>query len=75
MAPFQLVSDEREARAITDRLPPDAPPMARPATLDKAVEILGGLLDIGFQGFTFRNPNLSTPELIGLAGDLKKALG
>ncbi len=74
MAPFTLVRDEREARAVTDRLPAGAPAMARPATPEQAVQILGGYLDAGFQGFTFRNPNLSTPELLGLAGDLKKML-
>jgi hypothetical protein len=29
----------------------------------------------GAQGFMFRNPNLSTPELIDVAGRLKKLLG
>lgn len=61
-------------RAISERLPADAPPRSRPATIERAAEILGELIDAGFQGFTFRNPNLSTPELIGLAGDLKKML-
>jgi F420-dependent oxidoreductase-like protein len=74
MAPFRLVSDEREAKAIADRLPPDAPARSRPATPAQAAEILGAHLDAGFQGFTFRNPNLSTPELLELAGDLKKTL-
>ncbi len=74
MAPFTLVRDEQDAKVIADRLPPNAPAAARPATPEQAAEILGDLLDAGFQGFTFRNPNLSTPELIGLAGDLKKTL-
>ncbi|HZD74994.1 MAG TPA: LLM class F420-dependent oxidoreductase [Actinomycetota bacterium] len=74
MAPFTLVRDEREAKMVADRLPPDAPSRARPATPERAAEILGGYMDAGVQGFTFRNPNLSTPELIGLAGDLKKLL-
>jgi F420-dependent oxidoreductase-like protein len=75
MAPFRLVADEREAKAVADGLPPDAPPLARPATPEQAAEILGGLMRAGFGGFTFRNPNLSTPELLELAGNLKKALG
>jgi F420-dependent oxidoreductase-like protein len=74
MAPFTLVSGEREARALSERLPADAPPRSRPATIERAAEILGELTGAGFQGFIFRNPNLSTPELIGLAGDLKKML-
>jgi alkanesulfonate monooxygenase SsuD/methylene tetrahydromethanopterin reductase-like flavin-dependent oxidoreductase (luciferase family) len=73
-APFWLVADEREAREVAERLPADAPAMARPATPARAAELLGGLMDAGFQGFTFRNPNLSTPELIALAGELKKSL-
>jgi F420-dependent oxidoreductase-like protein len=75
VAPFRLVADEREARQVGQGLPADAPAMARPATPARAAELLGGLVEAGFQGFTFRNPNLSTPELIALAGELKKALG
>ena len=75
VAPFRLVADEREARQVGHGLPADAPAMARPATPARAAELLGGLVEAGFQGFTFRNPNLSTPELIALAGELKKALG
>jgi F420-dependent oxidoreductase-like protein len=75
MAPFRLVADEREASAISESLPPNAPPLARPATPERAAEILAGLMEAGFGGFTFRNPNLSTPELIALAGELKKSLG
>jgi F420-dependent oxidoreductase-like protein len=75
MAPFTLVSGEREARELGGRLPADAPVRSRPATVDQAAEILGEHLDAGFQGFTFRNPNLSTPELINLAGELKRQLG
>ncbi len=74
MAPFRLATDEREAKAIADGLPADAPAQARPATPARAAEILATHLEAGFQGFTFRNANLSTPELIALAGDLKKAL-
>jgi F420-dependent oxidoreductase-like protein len=75
IAPFRLVADEREARAASEGLPPDAPLLARPATPQRAAEILAGLMEAGFGGFTFRNPNLSTPELIALAGELKKSLG
>jgi F420-dependent oxidoreductase-like protein len=75
MAPFTLVSSEREARELSGRLPADVPARSRPATVDQAAEILGEHLDAGFQGFNFRNPNLSTPELISLAGELKKRLG
>jgi F420-dependent oxidoreductase-like protein len=75
MTPFTLVSDEREAKRLADLLPPDAPPRDRPATPDQALAILGDLKEAGFGGFTWRNPNLPTQELIELAGTLKQQLG
>jgi F420-dependent oxidoreductase-like protein len=74
MAPFTLVLDEGRAKTLADRLPPDAPAMARPALPEQAAEVLRAHLEAGFQGFTFRNPNLSTPELIAAGGALKKLL-
>jgi hypothetical protein len=74
VAPFTLVGDEQEAKAVAERLPADAPASARPAIPARAVEILGAHMEAGFQGFTFRNAALSTPELIALAGELKKML-
>jgi hypothetical protein len=32
-------------------------------------------VDVGPQGFTFNNPNLSTPELLAAAGRVKQLLG
>ena len=74
MAPFTLVLDEGRAKALADRLPPDAPAMSRPVLPEQAAEVLRVHLEAGFQGFTFRNPNLSTPELIAAGGALKKLL-
>lgn len=74
MAPFRLVMNEQEARVLAERLPQDAPAMARPATPEQAAGVLREYLDAGFQGFIFRNPNLSTPELLAAAGGLKKLL-
>jgi len=71
MAPFRLVMNEQEARVLADRLPQDAPPLARPATPEQAAGVLRDYLAAGFQGFVFRNANLSTPELLTAAGDLK----
>ena len=42
---------------------------------EQAAEILGSFMAVGVQGFTFNNPNLSTPELIAAAGEVKKLLG
>lgn len=74
MAPFRLVMNEQEAKVLAERLPQDAPAMARPATPEQAAGVLREYLDAGFQGFIFRNPNLSTPELLAAAGGLKKML-
>jgi len=74
MAPFRLVMNEQEAKELAERLPQDAPAMARPATPEEAAGVLRKYLDAGFHGFIFRNPNLSTPELLAVAGELKKLL-
>lgn len=74
MAPFRLVMNEQEAKVLADRLPQDAPAMARPATPEQAAGVLRDHLTAGFQGFVFRNANLSTPELITAAGALKSLL-
>jgi len=42
--------------------------------LDAHAEVLRQFMEAGFQGFTFRNPNLNTPELLARAGELKKLL-
>jgi F420-dependent oxidoreductase-like protein len=42
--------------------------------LEAHARVLREFMDAGFQGFTFRNPNLNTPELLGMAGELKKLL-
>lgn len=74
MAPFTLVMSEQEAKVLAERLPEDAPVMARPATPEQAAAILRDHIDAGFQGFVFRNPNLSTAELLAAAGGLKGLL-
>jgi len=74
MAPFRLVMNEQEAKVLADRLPQDAPAMARPATPEQAAGVLRDHLTAGFQGFVFRNANVSTPELINAAGALKSLL-
>ena len=40
----------------------------RPASPEQAADILRTFMDVGVQGFTFNNPNLSTPELLEAAG-------
>jgi F420-dependent oxidoreductase-like protein len=73
-APLTLVRDEREARAMAERIPPERLASARPVTPPQAAEVLSEWTAAGAQGFTFRNPNLSTPELLAAAGELKSLL-
>ena len=66
-----LAQSDREARAITDALPPERRAMTRVmSTVDEAAEFLRPYLDAGFGGFTLNNPTLPTPEAIGRAGEL-----
>lgn len=69
-----LVADEREGKAILERIPEQRRPMMQVATPDRAAEILQRYVDAGFRGFTFNNPTLPTPEAIGRAGELIKIM-
>ena len=69
-----LVKDESEAKPILDSVPPERRPMIRAFNVDQAAEFLRPYIDAGFGGFTFNNPTLNTPEAIGRAGELIKAL-
>jgi F420-dependent oxidoreductase-like protein len=74
-APVWLTRDEREAREAADSIPPARRAIMRPAGPDQAAEILRSFVKAGVQGFTFNNPNLSTPELLAVAGRVKQMLG
>ncbi len=74
-APIWLVRDEQEARAAAERIPPARRATMRPAAPEQAAEILQSFMKVGVQGFTFNNPNLSTPELLAVAGQVKQMLG
>ncbi len=65
-----LVDDEREGKAILERIPEQRRPMMNIATPDRAAEILQRYIDAGFGGFTFNNPTLPTPEAIARAGEM-----
>jgi F420-dependent oxidoreductase-like protein len=71
-APLTLVPSEREAQALTQRAAPGWSP--GPTTVSKAADVLAEYVAAGAGGFTFRNPNLSTPELLQLGGELKQLL-
>jgi len=70
-----LAQNDREARAITDALPPERRATIRiMSTVDEAADFLRPYLDAGFGGFTLNNPTLPTPEAIGRAGELIRIL-
>jgi F420-dependent oxidoreductase-like protein len=74
-APVLLVADERQAKAMQERIPPERRTLlGQPMRPDQAAERFRAYMEAGFRGFTFGNGNLSTPELLGLAGELKKLL-
>jgi F420-dependent oxidoreductase-like protein len=69
-----LTDDEKQAKAITESLPPERRAMVRVARFDEAPDILRPYLDAGFGGFTFNNPTLPTVEAIERAGEVIKAV-
>ncbi len=69
-APVILVRDEAQGQALIERLPAERRAMFRPATPDRAADVLRGYIDIGFGGFTFGNPSFRTPESFELAAEL-----
>lgn len=73
-APVWLVRDEQEAREAEERIPPPRRALMRPATAEQVAGILRSFVEAGVAGFTFNNPNLSTPELLALAGTVKRML-
>jgi hypothetical protein len=69
-----LFEDERQGKALMDRIPPERRAMLTPMRVEQAAERLQAYIDAGFRGFTFSNQTLPTPEAIGLAGELIKLL-
>jgi F420-dependent oxidoreductase-like protein len=67
--------DEVEARELATRIPAERLAASPPTLPEQAAEILRQYMDAGVQGFTFNNPNLSTPELLAAAGEVKRMLG
>jgi F420-dependent oxidoreductase-like protein len=74
-APLVLVRDAEEARDMAARIPAQRLAGAPPTLPEQAAEILREYMDAGAHGFTFRNPNLSTPDLLAAAGEVKRMLG
>jgi F420-dependent oxidoreductase-like protein len=69
-----LVDDEREGKALFDRIPDERKPMVSIATPAQAAEKLRLYVDAGFGGFTLSNMTSPTVESIGKAGELIKLM-
>ncbi|MBV9543343.1 MAG: LLM class F420-dependent oxidoreductase [Chloroflexi bacterium] len=67
-SPVDIARDDAEARAMAQA------PNRRgtPATPEQAAEALRPYIEGGVQGFVFRNPNLTSPELLAAAGRVKQ---
>jgi F420-dependent oxidoreductase-like protein len=69
--PVELVRDPSEARTAAPGRRGQAVELAAP---ERAAEILSEYVEAGAGGFMFRNPNLTTPELLEAAGEVKRLL-
>jgi F420-dependent oxidoreductase-like protein len=69
-----LVENEKDGKAILDRLTPERRAIARVATVPQAAEMIGKYMDAGFTGFTLNNNIYGTAESIALAGELIKVV-
>ena len=69
-----IVESEADRAAYLGRIPADKRPLATICTLQEGMDILGRFLDAGFDGFTFRNLVVRTPEDIARAGELIAAM-
>jgi len=71
--PVLLATDQSAADVLLSRLPPERR-AAVAMTAEQAAEGLRPYIEAGFTGFTFNNPVLSNPDVIGLAGETLRLL-
>ena len=69
-----IVESEADRAAYLGRIPADKRPLATICTLQEGMDILGRFLEAGFDGFTFRNLVVRTPEDIARVGELIAAM-
>jgi F420-dependent oxidoreductase-like protein len=69
-----LVDNEREGKAVLDRIPDERKAMVSIATPEQAAETLRPYVDAGFGGFTLSNLTSPSVEAIGRAGELIKLM-
>jgi F420-dependent oxidoreductase-like protein len=69
-----VVDSEADKPAYLGRIPADKRPLATLVTVDQAVDLLGRYLAAGFDGFTFRNLMIRTPEDVARMGEVIGAM-
>ncbi|MGH9122809.1 MAG: LLM class F420-dependent oxidoreductase [Acidimicrobiales bacterium] len=67
-----LVENEREAKAMMERVPVERRPMVTAASPAEAAELIDSYIKAGFGGFTLSNLTQPDAESIGRAGELIK---
>jgi len=72
--PLVPVAREADKARVLESISAERRPMFRPVLVDEGAEILRRYLDAGFDGFTFRNVAIRTPEAVNLVGELIKAV-
>src|SRR5438093_5499912 len=73
-SPVVVAANDREGKAMLERMPPERRAHVNVGTPDQAAEGLRPYLDAGFTGFTFNNTTYSTPEQIGAIGELLRLI-
>ena len=69
--PFDLVLNSADAGLSSPNRRGQSVELATP---ERAAQLLGEYVNAGAGGFVFRNPNLTTPELLAAAGEVKRLL-
>lgn len=65
-----LVENEKEAKAVLDRIPEERRPMVVAVTVPQAAELVSRFVDAGFAGIRMSNQTLPTQEAIARAAEL-----
>jgi alkanesulfonate monooxygenase SsuD/methylene tetrahydromethanopterin reductase-like flavin-dependent oxidoreductase (luciferase family) len=73
-SPVVVAANDREGKAMLERMPPERRAHVNVGPPDQAAEGLRPYLDAGFTGFTFNNTTYSTPEQIGAIGELLRLI-
>jgi F420-dependent oxidoreductase-like protein len=68
--PLVPVARESDKAAVMDAIPAERRQAFVPVLVEQGAEILQRYIEAGFDGFTFRNVAIRTPERIALVGEL-----